>query len=76
MPAGYQSLINTQSTKMSDEPAWYSPDGKPLAARRLRAVGELLWEIYVERDHVVWRAELFDEKPHGCDVRIFRGGDF
>jgi hypothetical protein len=53
---------------------WYSPDRKPPAARTKRAVGELLWEVYV--DHVFWRAELFDEQEYGFDVRLFRGGDF
>jgi hypothetical protein len=59
---------------VSDEPACYSPDRKPPTARKVRAVDQLLWEIYLERDHTFWRAELFDENPHAWDVRIFRDG--
>jgi hypothetical protein len=32
------------------------------------------WEVHVDR--VFWRAELFDEQPHGFDMRLFRDGKF
>jgi len=38
------------------------------------APGELLWEVRVNR--VQWRAELFDETPHGFDVQLYRDTDF
>jgi hypothetical protein len=52
----------------------YSPTRKPPTARTERAVGELLWEI--RADHLLWRAELFDEGAYGFDVRIFRDVEF
>jgi hypothetical protein len=58
---------------MADKP-FYSPTHERPAARTERTVGELLWEVHV--DQMFWRAELFDERAYGFDVRLFRSGDF
>src|SRR6478672_5627016 len=58
---------------MSDEP-FFTPNLKVSKGRQARP-GELLFELFRERDHTRWRCEL-REHEYGCDVQFFRNEEF